>query len=102
VEGSSLIYEYPLHYINGIEHVESKNIQGIALIKLQYPTPATTCRRESRNGWGSKISRRSAFMPRATIRRRDAVRPGRVAGGELVFSSDELQNIQSRFEDGGA
>src|SRR5512133_1952389 len=29
-------YEYHFLYINGIEHVESKNIQGIALIKLQF------------------------------------------------------------------
>src|ERR1700692_4318075 len=29
-------YEYHFLYITGIEHVESKNIQGIALIKLQF------------------------------------------------------------------
>src|SRR3954470_13734065 len=29
-------YEYHFLYINGIEHVESRNIQGIALIKLQF------------------------------------------------------------------
>src|SRR5690349_12173021 len=29
-------YEYHFLYINGIEHVESKNIQGVALIKLQF------------------------------------------------------------------
>src|ERR1700686_4759003 len=29
-------YEYHLLYINGIEHVESKSIQGAALIKLQF------------------------------------------------------------------
>ena len=35
-------YEYHFLYINGIEHVESKSIQGAALIKLQFP-PAPTC-----------------------------------------------------------
>src|ERR1051325_6085926 len=29
-------YEYHFLYITGIEHVESKNIQGLALIKLQF------------------------------------------------------------------
>jgi multidrug efflux pump subunit AcrB len=28
-------YEYHFLYITGIEHVESKSIQGVALIKLQ-------------------------------------------------------------------
>ena len=29
-------YEYHFLYITGIEHVESKSIQGMALIKLQF------------------------------------------------------------------
>src|SRR5205809_7914810 len=29
-------YEYHFLYISGIEHVESKSIQGVALIKLQF------------------------------------------------------------------
>ena len=29
-------YEYHFLYINGIEHVESKNIQGVALMKLFF------------------------------------------------------------------
>src|SRR6516162_5788407 len=29
-------YEYHFLFINGIEHVESKSIQGAALIKLQF------------------------------------------------------------------
>src|SRR6267154_1130507 len=29
-------YEYHFLYINGIEHVESKNIQGVALMKLYF------------------------------------------------------------------
>src|SRR6202040_2583625 len=33
-------FEYHFLYITGIEHVESKSIQGVGLIKLQFP-PAT-------------------------------------------------------------
>src|SRR3954466_137304 len=29
-------YEYHFLYITGIEHVESKSIQGVALVKLQF------------------------------------------------------------------
>ena len=29
-------YEYHFLYITGIEHVESKNIQGVALMKLVF------------------------------------------------------------------
>src|SRR6201985_3978184 len=29
-------YEYHFLFINGIEHVESKSIQGMALVKLQF------------------------------------------------------------------
>src|SRR5690349_6971 len=31
-------YEYHFLYITGIEHVESKSIQGVSLIKLQFHT----------------------------------------------------------------
>ena len=37
-------YEYHFLYITGIEHVESKTIQGKALIKLEFH-PAQTCPR---------------------------------------------------------
>src|SRR2546423_5490504 len=30
-------YEYHFLYITGIEHVESKSIQGVGLVKLQFP-----------------------------------------------------------------
>ena len=40
-------YEYHFLYITGIEHVESKSIQGVALIKLQFH-PARTWRRRRR------------------------------------------------------
>src|SRR3981189_2567693 len=29
-------YEYPFLYITGIEHVESKSIQGVGVVKLQF------------------------------------------------------------------
>ena len=43
-------YEYHFLYITGIEHVESKSIQGVALIKLQFhpgtaTAPAPLCPR---------------------------------------------------------
>src|SRR6266567_604710 len=30
-------YEYHFLYITGIEHVETKSIQGVSLVKLQFP-----------------------------------------------------------------
>jgi len=40
-------FEYHFLYITGIEHVESKSIEGAALIKLQFH-PGTTCPRQWR------------------------------------------------------
>src|SRR5438874_8518716 len=40
-------YEYHFLFISGIEHVESKSIQGVALIKLQFHR-APTWRRPRR------------------------------------------------------
>src|SRR5256714_7813478 len=79
-------YEYHFLYINGIEHVESKNIQGIALIKLQFHpgTNMATAMPET----VSYVNRSRAFMPTGTIppfvMRFDA---GSVPVGNLVFSS---------------
>jgi len=42
-------YEYHFLYITGIEHVESKSIQGVGLIKLQFSSGQRTMgRREWR------------------------------------------------------
>src|SRR6188768_141898 len=80
-------YEYHFLYITGIEHVESKSIQGNALIKLQfYPgTDMSQAMAET----VSYVNRARAFMPPGTvppfITRFDA---GSVPVGNLVFTSD--------------
>src|SRR5438874_7012454 len=80
-------YEYHFLYITGIEHVESKSIQGAALIKLQfYPgTDMSQAMAET----VAYVNRARAFMPPGTvppfIMRFDA---GSVPVGNLVFSSE--------------
>src|SRR5688572_2298372 len=85
-------YEYHFLYINGIEHVESKNIQGVALIKLQFH-PGTNMAAAMAETV-SYVNRARAFMPTGTIgpfvMRFDA---GSVPVGNLVFSSDD-PNVQ--------
>src|SRR5215211_5895901 len=81
-------YEYHFLYINGIEHVESKSIQGAALIKLQFH-PGTDMSRAMAETV-SYVNRSRAFMPPGTVppfvMRFDA---GSVPVGTLVFSSDD-------------
>src|SRR5213592_3949547 len=81
-------YEYHFLYINGIEHVESKSIQGVALIKLQFH-PGTDMSRALAETI-SYVNRSRAFMPQGTVppfvMRFDA---GSVPVGNLVFSSDD-------------
>lgn len=85
-------YEYHFLYINGIEHVESKSIQGIALIKLQFH-PGTNMA-SAMAETVSYVNRSRAFMPTGTVppfvMRFDA---GSVPVGDLVFSSDD-PNVQ--------
>src|ERR671931_554293 len=90
-------YEYHFLYITGIEHVESKSIQGIALIKLQFH-PGTDMAQALAETI-SYVDRARAFMPTGTVPpfvvRFDA---GSVAIGQLTFSSPnrtqgDLQNI---------
>jgi multidrug efflux pump subunit AcrB len=90
-------YEYHFLYITGIDHVESKSIQGAALMKLVFH-PGT----DMASAMGETIgyvNRARAFMPPGTVppfvTRFDA---GSVAVGQLIFSSNnltqgELQNI---------
>jgi multidrug efflux pump subunit AcrB len=81
-------YEYHFLYINGIEHVESKNIQGVALLKLQFH-PGTDMSRAMAETV-AYVNRSRAFMPAGTvppfITRFDA---GSVPVGNLVFYSDD-------------
>src|SRR6266700_2168813 len=80
-------YEYHFLYITGIEHVESKSIQGAALIKLQFH-PRTDMS-QAMSETVAYVNRARAFMPPGTvppfIMRFDA---GSVPVGNLVFSSE--------------
>src|SRR5881398_2124640 len=80
-------YEYHFLYITGIEHVESKSIQGAALIKLQFHPGVDMAQAMSETV--AYVNRARAFMPPGTvpplITRFDA---GSVPVGNLVFSSE--------------
>src|SRR3979490_1230589 len=79
-------YEYHFLYITGIEHVESKSIQGVGLIKLQFH-PGTNMAQATAETVGY-VDRARAFMPTGPVPpfgvRFDA---GGVPVGDLVFSS---------------
>src|SRR5579872_1785206 len=90
-------YEYHFLYITGIDRVESKSIQGAALMKLIFHegTDMASAMAET-IGY---VNRARAFMPPGTVSpfvtRFDA---GSVAVGQLVFSSaahtqGELQDL---------
>ncbi len=90
-------YEYHFLYITGIEHVESRSIQGTALLKLQFHpgTNMAQAMAETIN----YANRARAFMPPGTvppfIMRFDA---GSVPVGDLVFASEarsvgEIQDL---------
>ena len=79
-------YEYHFLYITGIDHVESKSIQGAALMKLVFHEGTDMSQAMAETvGY---VNRARAFMPPGTvppfITRFDA---GSVAVGQLVFSS---------------
>jgi multidrug efflux pump subunit AcrB len=90
-------YEYHFLYITGIEHVESKSIQGAALMKLVFH-PDTDMASAMAEVVGY-VNRARAFMPPGAVPpfivRYDA---GSVPVGQLVFSSPtrgpgEMQDI---------
>ncbi len=90
-------YEYHFLYITGIEHVESKNIQGAALMKLVFH-PNTDMSQALAEVVGY-VNRARSFMPPGAVPpfivRYDA---GSVPVGQLVFSSSsrtpgEMQDI---------
>jgi multidrug efflux pump subunit AcrB len=80
-------YEYHFLYITGIDHVESRNIQGMALMKL-YFHPGTNMAQAMAETIGY-VTRSRAFMPPGTVSpfvtRFDA---GSVPVGYLVLSSE--------------
>ena len=61
-------YEYHFLYITGIHHVESKNIQGVALMKL-YFHPETNMAQAMAETIGY-VTRSRAFMPPVIFTRR--------------------------------
>ncbi|MBM3739333.1 MAG: efflux RND transporter permease subunit [Acidobacteria bacterium] len=79
-------YEYHFLYITGIEHVESKSIQGAALMKLVFHEG--TDMNQAMAEVVGYVNRSRAFMPPGAvppfITRFDA---GSVPVGQLVFSS---------------
>src|SRR5207237_7376876 len=80
-------FEYHFLYLTGIEHVESKSIQGAALIKLQFH-PGTDMS-QAMAETVAYVNRARSFMPPGTVpplvTRFDA---GSVPTGYLVFLSD--------------
>ena len=90
-------YEYHFLYISGIHHVESRNVQGTALMKLHFhpQTDMAQAMAETIN----YVNRSQAFMPPGTVSpfvmRFDT---GSVPVGYLVLSSDtrsiaEIQDL---------
>ena len=91
-------YEYHFLYITGIEHVESKSIQGASIMKLQFH-PGTDMSQAMSETIGM-VNRSRAFMPPGTVApfvtRFDA---GSVAVGYLVFSSDNPNRTLGEMQD---
>jgi len=90
-------YEYHFLYITGIEHVESKNVQGMSLMKLYFH--AGTNMSQAMAETVGYVNRARAFMPPGTvppfIMRFDT---GSVPVGYLVLSSEtrsigEIQDL---------
>jgi multidrug efflux pump subunit AcrB len=90
-------YEYHFLYIGGIEHVESKSVQNMGLIKLQFHPGTDMAQALAQTV--SYVERARAFMPPGTVApfvvRFDT---GSVPVGQLVFSSDsrpvsEIQDL---------
>jgi multidrug efflux pump subunit AcrB len=91
-------YEYHFLYITGIEHVESKSIQGASIIKLQFH-PGTDMA-QAMSETVQYVNRARAFMPPGTVppfaMRFDA---GSVAVGYLVFSTDNPNRTVGQMQD---
>lgn len=88
-------YEYHFLYITGIKAVESKSIQGLSLIKLQFHEGTNMANAMAETI--SYVNRARSFMPPGTlppfVMRYDA---GSIPIGQLVFSSEtrSLNEIQ--------
>ena len=91
-------YEYHFLYITGIEHVESKSIQGASIMKLQFH-PGT----DMSNAMAETVAyvnRARAFMPPGTpgafVTRFDS---GSVPVGNLVFSTENPNRTVAQMQD---
>src|SRR5262245_47054147 len=91
-------YEYHFLYIAGIEHVESKSIQGASIMKLQFH-PGTDMS-QALSEVIAYVNRSRAFMPAGTpapfVTRFDA---GGVAVGYLVFSTNNPNRTLGEMQD---
>jgi multidrug efflux pump subunit AcrB len=91
-------YEYHFLYITGIEHIESKSIQGASIMKLQFH-PGTDMASAMSETIGY-VNRARAFMPAGTVppfvMRFDA---GSVAVGYLVFDTDNPERTLGQMQD---
>jgi multidrug efflux pump subunit AcrB len=91
-------YEYHFLYITGIDHVESKNIQSVALMKL-YFHPGTNMA-QAMAETVNYVNRSRSFMPPGTvppfIMRFDA---GSVPVGFLVFESKDPNRTIGQIQD---
>lgn len=90
-------YEYHFLYVTGIKYVESKSVQGVTLIKLQFHEGTDMANAMAEVG--TYATRARSFMPPGTlppfIMRYDA---GSVPVGQLVFTSttkslNEIQDL---------
>ena len=97
---SFLVYNYEYHflYINGLDHIESKSILGISLLKLQFHpgTDMAAAMSETVN----YINRARAYMPPGTVApyvlRFDA---GSAPVGNLVFSDPTGKHSLKEIQD---
>lgn len=91
-------YEYHFLYITGIEHVESKSIQGASIMKLQFHPGTDMAAAMSETV--AYVNRSRAFMPPGTpgpfITRFDA---GSVPVGYLVFSTTNEARTVGQMQD---
>ena len=89
-------YEYHFLYITGIDNVESKSIQGAALMKLTFHQG--TDMNQAMSETIGYVNRARAFMPPGTVppfvTRFDA---GSVAVGQLIF--DSSTHTQGELQD---
>src|SRR6185503_1940228 len=80
-------YEYHFLYITGVKYVDSKSIQGAAILKIQFQEGTDMA--QAMAEVVGYVNRARAFMPPGTvppfITRFDA---GSVPVGQLVFSSE--------------